>query len=151
MIIIDNRADREIAEATIESAESYINKALAHEGVSAPVEVSLSFVTPAEICELNARYRKKNAVTDVLSFPMLAFPADEALLRAEARFPILLGDIVLCLERAEEQAFEYGHDLNREVSYLCVHSVLHLLGYDHFVAAEKEAMRRVEKEIMGDD
>lgn len=151
MIIVDNRTDYDISEATLKKAETYIDKALAHEGVSAPVEISLSLVEPAEIQELNARYRNKDNVTDVLSFPMLEFPADEALLTAAAKFPVLLGDIVLCVERAGEQAGEYGHDLEREVCYLCVHSVLHLLGYDHLEAADKEAMRRAEKEIMGDD
>lgn len=86
-------------------------------------EVSLTLCGNEYIRRLNSEYRGIDAVTDVLSFPTLDFK------------PVcgytLLGDIVVCLPRAEEQAKEYGHSLTRELCFLCVHSALHLLGYDH--------------------
>ncbi len=110
--------------------------------------VSLSFVEPEEIRRLNREYRENDSVTDVLSFPQFA-DLDE--LRAQPlgdEEEILLGDVVLCLEKAKQQAEEYGHSLEREIVYLFVHSIFHLLGYDHMNEADKAAMRAVEEEVM---
>lgn len=120
------------------------------------LEISLSFVSPEEIHSLNREYRGVDRVTDVLSFPMVEdlneLPAaeDGALPEEvpEDMAPVPLGDVVICLERAQEQAREYGHSDEREIVYLFVHSVLHLLGYDHMEADEKAEMRAREEEIM---
>ncbi len=95
-----------------------------------PCEISVTFTDNEGIRELNATYREKDTATDVLSFPLMDFSgksdepvADEPL--------VSLGDIVISLERAREQAEEYGHSFEREVAFLTVHSMLHLLGYDH--------------------
>lgn len=98
-------------------------------------EVSVTFTDNEGIKELNREHRDKDSATDVLSFPMYNFvegdvPADEN--NAE------LGDIVISLERALEQSKEYGHSLKREIAFLTVHSVLHLLGYDHELSEEDE-------------
>ena len=106
---------------------------------------------PEEIQELNAEYRNIDKETDVLSFPMLEFPEDEDMLTYETGIPVMLGDIVISTTRAAEQAEAYGHSLEREICYLSVHSVLHLLGYDHMEEDEKRVMRAREKAIMGDD
>ena len=117
---------------------------LAEEGADgARAEVSLTIVSPAEIKELNACYRGVDSVTDVLSFPQFESAED---------FPpageLVLGDVVICAERARCQAEEFGHSLERELVYLFVHSILHLLGYDHMDEEEKRVMRAKEEHVM---
>ena len=109
--------------------------ALEEEGIRESAEVSLTTVTNAEIAALNCEYRGKDSVTDVLSFPMSEndeFDVDPETNR------ILLGDIVISVERAREQAAEYGHSFEREICFLATHSMFHLLGYDHEISAEEE-------------
>ena len=111
-------------------------------------EVSVTFTDNEGIHELNKKFREVDKSTDVLSFPLFDFegetdepPVDEIMSN--------LGDIVISLERAKEQADEYGHSFEREVAFLCVHSMLHLLGYDHEVSEEDEIeMRAKQTEIM---
>lgn len=147
----DNRSGRELDETLCCAIKKYIEKTLLAEGVAVACEVSFSCVTPEEIRKLNADYRGIDRSTDVLSFPMLEFPDDAAQLKEEAILPLMLGDIVISMEQAEKQAEEYGNTLEREVCYLTVHSVLHLLGYDHMEENDKKIMRDREKMIMGDD
>ena len=106
-------------------------------------EVSFSFVSPEEIRELNAAYRQKDAVTDVLSFPQY-----DDLNDLDNEEEICIGDVVICSEVAHRQAEEYGHSYERELLYLFVHSILHLLGYDHMEEDEKKEMRRREEDVM---
>lgn len=113
------------------------------------VEVSVSFVSPEEIHKLNKEYRDTDRETDVLSFPQ--FDSREELLEMHEMTGVAeLGDVVISMERAKEQASEYGHGLEREVIYLFVHSILHLLGYDHMEEGEKKIMRNLEEEVMGE-
>ena len=112
------------------------------EHFEAPAEISVTFVDNAAIAELNNQYRNKPMPTDVLSFP----------LGVDGKYDVdenngckMLGDIVISMERAQEQANLYGHPLQREVAFLTVHSMLHLLGYDHENGG-LEAMRMREKE-----
>ncbi len=107
-------------------------------------EISVTFVQPDEIQSLNHAYRGIDRVTDVLSFPQFADLTEEVLEVGE----ICLGDVVICKDKAEEQAQEFGHAFEREIIYLFVHSVLHLLGYDHEAEADKKIMRQREEEIM---
>lgn len=106
-------------------------------------EVSFSFVSEDEIRRLNAEYRQKDAVTDVLSFPQYD---DFGILDNEEE--ICLGDVVICSGVARRQAEEYGHSYDREIVYLFVHSILHLLGYDHMEEEERREMRSREEDIM---
>lgn len=125
-----------------------IEATLDYEQYGNPCEVSVSFVDNAEIRGLNKKFRSIDKATDVLSFPLFDYegeseepPVDEML--------GMLGDIVLSLEQAALQAEEYGHSFEREVAFLTVHSMLHLLGYDHETGEEDEAdMRRRQSEIM---
>ena len=110
------------------------------------VEISLSFVSIEEIHQLNKMYRQVDRPTDVLSFPMIE-DFNEIDWEDEEE-EILLGDVVICLEQAQKQAEEYGHSQMREIVYLFVHSVLHLLGYDHMEDEEKKEMRAREEEVM---
>ena len=115
---------------------------LVNEKFEGSAEVSVSFVTNDEIRQLNKEYREKDSATDVLSFPLGENGVYD---QNPATGAYMLGDIVISLERAEAQAEEYGHSFQREVGYLTVHSMLHLLGYDH-VDGGLEAVRMREKE-----
>lgn len=108
-------------------------------------EVSVTFVDNKTIRELNAKHRDVDSVTDVLSFPLGENGVYDVNPATGAK---LLGDVVICMERAERQAMEYGHSFQREVCYLCVHSMLHLLGYDHMEPQEKALMRMKEEIVM---
>ncbi|MBS5965908.1 rRNA maturation RNase YbeY [Finegoldia magna] len=102
-------------------------------------EISLSFVSEEEIRELNRDYRNKDSVTDVLSFPL----EDDFQIQTN-----LLGDIIICCNRAVKQAKEYNHSIKREIVYLVVHSMFHLLGYDHIDESDKIIMRNKEKSAL---
>jgi probable rRNA maturation factor len=117
-----------------------------HEKIDFPVEVSVSFVDNEQIRELNAEYRNKDAATDVLSFPL---GENDVYDINEETGASLLGDIVISVERAMEQAESYGHSLDREIGFLTVHSMFHLLGYDHETGEEDaKEMRRCEEEVL---
>ena len=125
-----------------------IEETLDYEQYGNICEVSVSFTDNEGIWELNKKFRGIDRPTDVLSFPLFDYegeseepPVDELM--------GMLGDIVLSLEQAKLQAEEYGHSFAREVAFLTVHSMLHLLGYDHETGEEDEAdMRRRQSEIM---
>jgi probable rRNA maturation factor len=124
---------------------------LAREGFAGePLEADVSFVTEDEIRTYNRDYRDMDSVTDVLSFPQYEHVADirTAVIQSGGRFPVLLGDVVICRERARQQAAEYGHSIEREIIYLYVHSLLHLFGYDHEEDADKRLMRSAEEAVM---
>lgn len=107
-----------------------------------PAEISVTFVDDAEIHRLNKQYRDRDMPTDVLSFPLGQNGQYDVNQETGAA---MLGDIVISMERAVEQAALYGHTLQREVAFLTVHSMFHLLGYDH-EAGGMEAVRMREKE-----
>ena len=115
---------------------------LATEGFEGPAEVSVSFVNNEQIRELNNEFRHKDAATDVLSFPLGENGVYDI---NEETGAYQLGDVVISVPKAMEQAEQYGHYLQREMGFLTVHSMLHLLGYDH-EAGGLEALRMREKE-----
>jgi probable rRNA maturation factor len=110
-------------------------------------EVSVTIVTKERIQEINSEYRQKDAVTDVISFAMEEMGEDETEIIGgeETRF---LGDIIICLDVAKEQAEEYGHSIEREMGFLAVHGFLHLLGYDHMNEKDEKAMFGRQEEIL---
>lgn len=118
---------------------------LKYEGVNVKnVEVSITFADNDSIQKLNDEYRGIDRPTDVLSFPLEDDVGD--LNNEDA---CALGDIVISLERAMEQANEFGHSFKREVAFLCIHSMLHLLGYDHELGeAEDKDMRQRQRDII---
>ena len=125
-----------------------ITEALLEEHFAYPAEISVSFVDNKKIHELNREYREKDRPTDVLSFPMWEKDelADGTALDGHA---VTLGDIIISAEKARAQAEEYGHSIEREITFLSVHSTLHLLGYDHEVSAEDEAyMNKKQEEVL---
>ncbi len=114
-------------------------------------EVSIIITDNEGIREINREYREIDSPTDVLSFPILEFDEDGVMKEDSGDYDgdlLLLGDIVISLERAQAQAQEYGHSLEREVGFLTVHSTLHLLGFDHMEEPYTTLMREREKEIM---
>ena len=125
---------------------SAVLETLKSENFSMDCEVSVTFTDNAGIQILNREYRGKDAPTDVLSFPMFDFTTEE-IPAGETLVP--LGDIVLSLERAREQAAEYGHSFRREAAFLTVHSTLHLLGYDHEISTAADAdMQRRQRTVL---
>lgn len=122
-----------------------VNTALSCEGWTRPSSVSVTFTDNKGIREKNLEFRGIDAPTDVLSFPMYDIRGGEVPEKGE---PVMLGDIVLSLEKAYEQSLEYGHSYKRECAFLVVHSVLHLLGYDHMEPEDEEEMRARQRIIM---
>lgn len=120
--------------------DQVVDKTLLEKGVQQEGEVSIALVDNEYIHELNKRYRQKDKATDVLSFPMDSLD--------DGGDYVVLGDIIISLEKAEEQAQEYGHSLKRELAFLTVHGTLHLLGYDHEEEAQREQMEQEQENIL---
>ena len=131
-----------------------MEQVLADEGIEMEVMVGVTLVEPERIREINRDFRRVDSVTDVLSFPMidgmLADASPAALLGCvdPETGALELGDLVICPDRAAEQAQEYGHSLQRELGYLCAHGMLHLLGYDHEDEDERAVMRQKEEKAL---
>lgn len=113
-----------------------INFTLEYEGFSDLAEISVTLIDNEGIGKLNNQFRNKEYPTDVLSFPASEF--DEELELNPETNAYFLGDVVISVEMAEKQAAEYGHSLEREVAFLTVHSILHLLGFDHEISKDEE-------------
>ena len=132
-----------------------VQMALDAEGVREPCLISVMLTDDEGIREVNREFREIDRATDVLSFPMNELTPGEFDPAACDRDPetgaLMLGDMMISLERCQAQGEEFGHGFGREIQYLTVHSVLHLLGYDHVDEGEmKRQMRAREKAIMGD-
>ncbi len=119
---------------------------LISEGFTQDAEVSVSFVSNNEIRRLNKTFRDKDATTDVLSFPLTSEDGTKEI-DAENGY-VLLGDVVISAETAFKQANIYGHSLEREIGFLTVHSMLHLLGYDHEKSPLDERIMREKEEAV---
>ncbi len=123
-----------------------VEATLAYENMKDDCEVSVTFCDNEGIREMNKRFRNIDRETDVLSFPLFD---DDGMDAHVEELNCVLGDIVLSLEKARAQAEEFGHSFEREVAFLTVHSVLHLLGYDHETGeADERDMRRRQSEIV---
>ena len=150
-IIFDTEV--ELPAGTEEHFRTVITAVLEAEGMEEPCEISVLFTDDAGIHEINLEQRGVDRPTDVLSFPMFDLQPGEKPTEEDADPDtelVPLGDMVISLERAREQAEEYGHSVRREVAYLAVHSVLHLLGYDHMDDGPMKAqMREREEAILG--
>ncbi len=132
-----------LTEALEKLLDTVCQTAVQAEGVTGDWEISLVLADNAYIQELNRDYRDLDRPTDVLSFAL-----EEGEEMPNPLAVRMLGDIVLSLEKAQEQAEEFGHSLEREIAYLTVHGVLHLLGYDHMLEEDKAVMRSKEEEIL---
>ena len=143
-VFIENNTKMDIS-SYIDMIKLCALETLLHEEIGFFAEVSCIITDNDEIQGLNLQYRQKNSSTDVLSFPQYSL---EELGDIPDGSEVLLGDIVLNIFRAEEQAVEYGHNLEREIGFLVVHSMLHLLGYDHLSLEGEREMSLKQESIL---
>ena len=159
MIFIDNRQKEiDVSDGFISHLEKVIEFVLKEEQVKEKCEVSLVFVNNYEIRNINRETRNIDKVTDVLSFPMIDYKKGKVYKDLYLNFNfdsmffdngnLVLGDIVISLERAFEQSREYNHSFEREVCFLVCHSMFHLLGYDHDTEENTKEMREKEEHIL---
>ncbi|MFC2948387.1 rRNA maturation RNase YbeY [Virgibacillus sediminis] len=119
------------------------------EDIPQEAEISVNFTGNEEIQELNRNYRQKDKPTDVISFALQETVEGEPEISGDDG-PLILGDIVISIDKAKEQAEEYGHSLERELGFLAVHGLLHLLGYDHMEKEDEKKMFSRQEEILGE-
>lgn len=118
------------------------------EGIQVGAELSVTFVENERIQEINREYRDKDRPTDVISFAMEEMGEGEMEINYGGDAPRILGDIIISIQKAEEQAEEYGHSVKRELGFLALHGLLHLLGYDHENEVDEKVMFDKQKEIL---
>lgn len=144
-LVFNNEQDKyEIKTDWQQLMEKAADICLVEEDLPTDVQIGVTFTDNEGIRQINGEYRNIDSATDVLSFPM--YEEDEEIDDFEL---VLFGDIVISLERTEEQRLEYGHAFERELLYLFCHGLLHLCGYDHMNEEDKQLMRRREEEILG--
>lgn len=134
-------------EATIKKV---VERCFEEEGISASkLCLTITLTTPENIKKINKEYRNIDKETDVLSFPMFEKQElDEIIANKKFEYEDVLGDIVISIARVEEQAKEYGHSFERELSYMVVHGFYHVMGYDHIKEEDKQKMRPKEEKIL---
>ena len=111
--------------------------------------ITITLTTPEEIRKINKEYRNVDKETDVLSFPMFEKDElDEKIVNKQYLYEDVLGDIIISIDRVKQQAEEYGHSFERELSYMLVHGFYHLMGYDHIEEEDKKIMRPKEEKIL---
>ncbi|QTN11904.1 rRNA maturation RNase YbeY [Mammaliicoccus vitulinus] len=135
-----------IDEDTKNQIESLLTFAAKKEKITEEAELSISFVDEEEIQAINRDYRNKDKVTDVISFSL---EEDEPEIEG-LDIPRVLGDIIICLGVAQEQAQSYNHSLSRELGFLALHGFLHLLGYDHMTEEDEKEMFSRQDEILNE-
>lgn len=146
-LLIDNRTDFEITEEFEKLFNDVVKESLRYEEFDPECEVSLSIVSNDEIQEINKQFREIDVPTDVLSFPLLTFEEGEQA-DVNENNEIMLGDIIISIDKAKAQAEEYGHGLKRELAFLTAHSMLHLMGYDHMEEEEQKEMFKKQDDIL---
>lgn len=150
-IVSINFLDTQENKEYVELIEKVIDKCFEEEKLKGlNIYISITLTTPKQIRELNKEYRNIDKETDVLSFPMFEKNEIDAIVEKREEMPVaeVLGDVVISLERVAEQAIEYGHSFERELSYMLVHGFYHLMGYDHIEEKDKIQMRPKEEKIL---
>ncbi len=129
-----------------------LDKCFEEEGLlDSKLIITITFTTPEEIRKINKKYRKIDRATDVLSFPMFEKDElDEKIKNKDFLYEDVLGDIIISIDKVREQAEEYGHSFERELSYMLVHGFYHLMGYDHIEEEDKKIMRPKEEKILNE-
>src|SRR5690625_2755308 len=136
-----------LSDGQIDLLQKLFDYAAQNESVQENAELSVSFVNNRDIQELNKTYRKKDEPTDVISFALQDAVADSIGI-VGSNVPLILGDIVISIDKVEEQATEYNHSFERELGFLAVHGFLHLLGYDHMDETEEKNMFQKQNDIL---
>ena len=158
-ILMEQDVESDLPVQLNEDIERVIQQTLSLEHCPYECEVNITFTDNDGIRMINREFRELDVPTDVLSFPMVDYkePADYDYLETEEAQiscfnpesgELLLGDIIISLERADERAKEYGHSVRREICFLVAHSMLHLLGYDHMEDEERLVMEAKQKEVL---
>ncbi len=158
-ILIEKEIDDNVGFDYNEILESVVLKSIELENCPYECEVNITFTDDSGICKLNKDFRGIDAPTDVLSFPMADYspPANFSILENDEVISqyfnpesgeLLLGDIVISVERAKKQAAEYGHSIKREICFLTAHSMLHLMGYDHMTEKDRKLMENKQDKIL---
>ena len=156
-VTIERESDIPLPFSEQEVAEAVITETLDYEECPYEVQVNIILTNNEEIHQINLEHRGVDAPTDVLSFPMIeyAYPSDFTVLEAEGMDSfdpdtgeLILGDIVISVDKVIEQAEKYNHGVKREYAFLIAHSMLHLFGYDHMEELERETMEHKQEEIL---
>jgi probable rRNA maturation factor len=137
----------ELTEKQMEMINNLLSIAAKEENVIDKAELSITFVDNETIQQINREYRGKDAPTDVISFALEEMGEDEVEIVGE-NLPRVLGDIIISIPKAKEQAKEYGHSFEREIGFLTVHGFLHLLGYDHETKEDEKEMFEKQEKIL---
>lgn len=141
--------EQEIPDVTMDNFQKIGEAAIRLEELDCDFEISLSFVGDSEIQSLNKEYRGIDRKTDVLSFPMYErWEIDESC--EGSLMPLTLGDVIISVPTAMEQAEEFNHSLNRELAFLFCHSIFHLLGYDHIDEADSKIMEEKQSLVLNE-
>ncbi|GMQ60044.1 rRNA maturation RNase YbeY [Vallitalea sediminicola] len=158
-IIINNNLEQNFSKEYENMINKVIDVSLDQEKCPYEVEISITITNNEEIRKINKEYRDMDKPTDVLSFPLIDFSEpskfDDIDASSDEWFDLdtgelMLGDIIISLERAKEQAKEYGHSLEREIGFLTAHSMLHLMGYDHIINEEEQVMNVKQQQILNE-
>lgn len=156
---IEYEAEKQLAVPWEKIIRDIVEASLDHEGCPYEAEVSVILTDNEGIREINREYRQIDAPTDVLSFPMIEYGTESDFDgledQAEDYFnpetgELILGDIILSVDKIEEQAEKYGHSMERELAFLVAHSMLHLCGYDHMEDGERLRMEERQREILSE-
>lgn len=142
---------KEISDKTIVEIENLLEFAASFLKIESDTEMSVTLMDNKSIQAINREYRNKDVPTDVISFALEEEGEDEMTILFEEEdvyFPRNLGDIMISIEKAKEQAQEYGHSFDRELGFLAVHGFLHLNGYDHMNEKDEKEMFGLQKEIL---
>ena len=149
MIIDINDETNQLEQNQLELLEKLLDYAREKEEIENDAELSITIVDNETIQEINKQYRDKDQPTDVISFALEAHGEEEIEIRGD-NLPRHLGDIIISIEKVNEQANEYGHSFNRELGFLAVHGFLHLLGYDHMTTEEEKEMMERQDHLLDD-
>lgn len=149
MIIDINDETNQLEQNQLELLEKLLDYAREKEEIENDAELSITIVDNETIQEINKQYRDKDQPTDVISFALDEHGEEEIEIRGD-NLPRHLGDIIISIEKVNEQANEYGHSFNRELGFLAVHGFLHLLGYDHMTTEEEKEMMERQDHLLDD-
>ncbi|KKB41884.1 rRNA maturation RNase YbeY [Bacillus thermotolerans] len=150
-LVIDMIDETEkLGKEAFQLVEELLNLAADKEQVAGDSEVSVTFTDNERIREINRDYRGKDTPTDVISFALEEMTEEELAISGAEDLPRMLGDIIISIPRAKEQAEEYGHSFERELGFLAVHGLLHLLGYDHMTEEDEKVMFQKQKDILNE-
>ena len=146
-IHIEYETEEELKLPYEEIITAVVNEALDYENCPYEAEVNVLLTDDEDIRQINKEYREIDRATDVLSFPMADYDSPSDFFNPETG-ELLLGDIVISVDKVKEQAEKYGHSETRELAFLVAHSMLHLCGYDHMVDEERLVMEKKQEEIL---